>query len=233
MKILLDYGHCLIGSADMGEESNGRKEQDCTREIGYKVKAKLEFLGHTVIVCSCDSANSLMESLQYRVNTANKSDGDLFISIHLNAGGELGTEVFTYDAKQLIEANNILDEFVALGFKRRGIKYGSELYVIKNTNMKSILIKCCFIDADDMKKYNAENFANAILKGIVVQLPANTIEKKAEDISILDLQRFCNKLGITDFEGKTLIEDNQDSKRTQTAKIKLKAILQYILIGEN
>ena len=45
MKINLDMGHTLSG-ADTGAEGCGRREQDCTREIGYKVKAKLEALGH-------------------------------------------------------------------------------------------------------------------------------------------------------------------------------------------
>ena len=132
MKILLDCGHCLSGS-DTGAQGNGRKEQDCTREIGYKVKTKLEALGHTVIVCWCDSANSLMESLAYRVNTANKNGGDIFVSIHLNAGGGYGVEVFTYGARHLLEADRVINEIVALGFENRGIKDGSGLYVIKNS----------------------------------------------------------------------------------------------------
>lgn len=53
MKIALDYGHCLSG-ADTGLVGNGYKEQDCTREIGKLVKAKLEALGHTVIAVAPD-----------------------------------------------------------------------------------------------------------------------------------------------------------------------------------
>jgi len=173
MKILLDCGHCLSGS-DTGAQGNGRKEQDCTRGIGYKVKSKLESLGHTVIICSIDSSNSVMESLAYRVNTANKNGGDIFVSIHLNAGGGYGVEVFTYGAKHFAEADGVLNEIVALGFQNRGIKDGSGLYVIKNTNMTAMLIECCFMDTSDMDKYNEENFANSIVKGItgqVVQVP--------------------------------------------------------------
>ena len=97
MKILLDMGHTLSG-ADTGAEGCGRREQDCTREIGYKVKAKLEALGHTVVVCSKDSCSSLMDSLSYRANTANNAGGDLYIAIHLNAfnNNAYGTEVYTY-----------------------------------------------------------------------------------------------------------------------------------------
>ena len=169
MKILLDMGHCLSG-ADTGAIGNGRKEQDCTREIGEKVKSKLESLGHTVIICSCDNANSLGESLAYRVNKANKNGGDLYISIHLNAGGGYGIEIFTYGGKPFIEATRTLESFVALGLKNRGIKDGSDLYVIKNTAMESMLVECCFMDTNDMDKYNAESFTNAIVKGITGQV---------------------------------------------------------------
>lgn len=168
MKILLDCGHCLSG-ADTGAQGNGYKEQDCTREIGYKVKAKLEALGHSVMVVSCDSSSSVGESLAYRVNKANSNGGDLYISIHLNAGGGVGTEVYTYGAKHFTEADNVLKEICALGYQNRGIKDGSHLYVVRNTNMKAMLVECCFIDSSDMQKYNADNFANAIVKGITGQ----------------------------------------------------------------
>ena len=168
MKILLDMGHTLSGS-DTGAEGCGRREQDCTREIGYKVKAKLEAVGHTVVVCSKDSCSSLMDSLSYRANTANNAGGDLYIAIHLNAfnNNAYGTEVYTYGGKEFTEARNVLANIVALGYSNRGIKDGSRLYVIKNTSMKSMLVECCFIDnQSDMGRYNADNFANAIVKGI-------------------------------------------------------------------
>lgn len=168
MKILLDMGHTLSGS-DTGAEGCGRREQDCTREIGYKVKAKLEALGHTVVVCSKDSCSSLMDSLSYRANTANNAGGDLYLALHLNAfnGDAYGTEVYTYGSKEFEEAKNVLNNIVALGYHNRGIKDGSRLYIIRNTSMKSMLVECCFIDNEnDMYKYNAENIASAIVKGI-------------------------------------------------------------------
>lgn len=180
MKILLDMGHTLSG-ADTGAEGCGRREQDCTREIGYKVKAKLESLGHTVVVCSKDSCSSLNDSLSYRANTANNAGGDLYLAIHLNAfnGAAYGTEVYTYGGKEFIEAKNVLANIVALGYRNRGIKDGSHLYVIRNTSMKSMLIECCFIDnQSDMNRYDADNFANAIVKGIT----GETIDNMHEDV---------------------------------------------------
>lgn len=67
MKINLDMGHTLRG-ADTGAEGCGRREQDCIREIGYKVKTKLEVLGHNVCICSVDSASTVNENLVTRRN---------------------------------------------------------------------------------------------------------------------------------------------------------------------
>ena len=195
MKINLDMGHTLSG-ADTGAVGCGRKEQDCTREIGYKVKAKLEALGHSVCVCSIDSASTLNESLSARVNRANENGGDLYVSIHLNAGGGHGTEVYTYQGRENPIARNILNNICSLGYSNRGIK-GSNLYVINHTNMTAILIECCFIDSqEDMNRYNAENIANAIVKGITGQvISSNTTTHPIGNSKIAELQRIC---GVND-----------------------------------
>ncbi|OOM81829.1 sporulation-specific N-acetylmuramoyl-L-alanine amidase [Clostridium puniceum] len=168
MIIALDYGHCLSG-ADTGAQGNGYKEQECTREIGTLVKTRLEALEHTVIEVAPDSASSVSSSLNARVNNSPRN-ADLFVSIHLNAGGGVGTEVFTYGARELQGARNILNNIVSLGFVNRGIKDGSKLYVVKGPSCPSMLIELCFIDTySDMVKYaaNKENLANAIVSGII------------------------------------------------------------------
>ena len=174
-KFLVDCGHTLSG-ADTGAVGCGKLEQNLTREVGSKVIAKLQALGHTVVNCTVDYASTLSESLAARVNKANNSGGDLYICIHFNAsnGQGHGTEVFTYNGKELPQARNTLNNIVALGYTNRGIK-SANLYVINHTNMDAMLIECCFIDnASDMSKYNAENFANAIVKGLVGTTVATT-----------------------------------------------------------
>ncbi|MCB2354327.1 N-acetylmuramoyl-L-alanine amidase [Clostridium estertheticum] len=174
-KFLLDMGHCLKGF-DTGTQGYGKREEICTREVGYKVKSKLEALGHTVIIVSCDSANSVIESLAYRVDTANRIGGDLYIAIHLNSGGGFGTEIYTYNAKIFTEASNILKNFVGLGLTDRGIKDGSHLYVIHNTDMKSLLVECCFMDSkSDMDVYNSDKMSDAIVLGITGQKVTPTV----------------------------------------------------------
>lgn len=204
MKINLDMGHTLTGG-DTGAEGCGRREQDCTREIGYKVKAKLESLGHSVNVCSVDSASTLNESLAARVNNANSYGGDIYVSIHLNAGGGHGTEVYTHGGKEIKEARDVLNNICSLGYSNRGIKE-EDLYVINHTKMTAMLIECCFIDSqDDMNKYNAEDIANAIVKGLVGEGSNATVDNIQNNNSrssgfnewLSRLQNECNLQGFS------------------------------------
>lgn len=167
MKIVIDYGHCLSGY-DTGASGNGYREEVCTREIGKKVKAKLEQLGHTVYAVAPDYANSLRESLNTRVNAANSKGAAISVSIHLNAGGGRGVEIFTKDGQSFSQATNILNNMIALGYVNRGIKDGSELALVGSIWTTSMLVECGFIDtASDMAIYNPEKIADAIVKGLV------------------------------------------------------------------
>ena len=203
MKINLDMGHVLTG-ADTGAEGCGRREQDCTREIGYKVKAKLEALGHSICVCSVDSAGTVNESLAARVNKANANGGDLYVSIHLNAGGGHGTEVYTYQGREVSVARNVLNNICSLGYRNRGLKRAN-LYVINHTKMPAMLIECCFIDSsDDMSKFNAEDIANAIVNGLVGKTGNDTSNATGQQGNsgvssdwVRRLQEECNRQGFS------------------------------------
>ncbi|MGU9539665.1 N-acetylmuramoyl-L-alanine amidase [Clostridium tepidum] len=171
MKIGIDCGHTMSG-ADYGSKGVLRDESYLTREVGVRVANKLKTLGHTVINCYKDTCSSLNDSLSYRVNTANNNNVDLYVSIHFNAfnGNAHGTEVLTYGGKSFEEASRVLNNIVSLGYANRGIKDGSNLYVIRNTKSKAMLIECCFCDnSGDMSKFNADKMADAIVKGLTGQ----------------------------------------------------------------
>jgi N-acetylmuramoyl-L-alanine amidase len=55
-----------------------------------------------------ESASSVGDSLSQRYNKADNNNVDLFVSLHANAGGGVGTEVFTYNAKEIPEAREVL-----------------------------------------------------------------------------------------------------------------------------
>jgi len=204
MKICIDAGHTLTG-ADTGAEGCGYKEQDKTREIANKVQGKLIALGHVVFRSDVDSCTSLNDSLQHRVDVANNNNVDLFVSIHLNAGGGAGVEVYTYNGQENAIARSILNNLVTLGYANRGIK-GESLYVINHTHAPAMLVECGFIDnSNDMTLYNAENIANAIVKGITGQTVSTPTATATATIT--QLQTILNNLGYRDKNGNKLIVD--------------------------
>lgn len=98
-------------------------------------------------------------SLEDRVDYANtyKSDS-LYISIHANAGGGTGCEVFTAEncsSTSTAFANEIADQYYTFfpNERWRGVKK-RDFYVIKNTAMPAVLIECFFMDTErECKEY--------------------------------------------------------------------------------
>jgi len=166
MKIAIDLGHGV--GRDRGAVGIVT-EEEIINNVGRLLINKLKELGHTVIEVRPTSATSVIDSLSQRTTKANSNNADLYVSLHANAGGGTGAEVFTYKGKELKEARNVLNNLVSLGFRNRGIK-GNPLYVTGHTNANAMLIEVCFIDSQaDVNLYRSlgtEKIANAIVKGI-------------------------------------------------------------------
>lgn len=252
MKFGIDIGHNC--PPDSG--ANGIKSEDkLTMELGNKIIAKLESLGHTVISCKPNSASTVNQSLGSRCEKANNNRVDFFVSIHFNAFNEQanGTEVFAISDAGRKVAQRVLDEIVKLGFFNRGVKSGSHLYVLRRTNMPGILIEGCFIDsAKDMQLYDSEAMANAIVAGLTGNVsntptinptssipipvpiaPVSTVidEEGNKDKSILRLQQALNRLKITDKNNKPLAEDNGMGLATSSATEKFQRIVGILPTG--
>ena len=180
MKICLDYGHTLNGT-DSGAVGCGYREQDCTRELGRLIKAKLQALNHTVYETNVDGGvSSISDSMYKRYSVANNNNVDLCVSLHFNAGGGTGSEIYTYNAKDVAGASNILSKLNLLGFRNRGIKSGNGLAMVSKPICKAMLIEVCFIDTQaDMNTYanKKEEIANAIVEGLTGETVAQSSEK--------------------------------------------------------
>ena len=169
MKFGIDLGHGV--NPDRGAVGN-IAEETIINEVGTKVISKLRALGHSVIELRPSSASSVNDSLVQRYTKANNNNVDMCVSIHANAGEGVGTEVFTYNAKEVPQARAILNNIVSLGFRNRGIKDGSSLAIVKRSSATAMLIEVCFVDSSDTDLYNsvgAENIANAIVQGLTGQ----------------------------------------------------------------
>ena len=174
MIIGVDKGHTVQNGGVCGA-CGLLKESVENRPVGNKVIEKLRILGHTVIDCSCDYSKDRDEQLAAIVKKANAQKLDLFLSLHLNAGGGTGAEVYTTNTSGAkSEAKKLIDTYCnRTGFKNRGHKY-AEFYVLRHTVAPAMLIEMAFVDTEvDFKKWNdlgAELIANAIVEGITGQV---------------------------------------------------------------
>lgn len=169
-------------------------EGEHTRLVGNEVRRLLQAEGQGVFNCTVDKAATTNQSLELVVNQANREELDWFISIHFNAGGGQGVEVYTYEGRQYQDAIDVCKNISALGFKNRGVKAGTGFYVIRKTKAKSMLIEVCFVDTDDANKYlniGHKAIAKAIVEGVL-----NKKINENQTITsnwVLDLQKELNR----------------------------------------
>ena len=162
MRIVINAGHTKQGVGTGASKYLNESRE--TRKIAYELMKLLANTDHIVIPAVYDvSSNNLKEA----VTLSNNKAADLFISIHLNAGGGQGVEVYTWKGEKVKQAVSICNNIAALGFKNRGVKNGSNLYVIKHTKATALLVECCFVDSkEDAARYNVEAIAKAIYNAI-------------------------------------------------------------------
>lgn len=165
MKIAVNAGHTIQGKG-YGAVGYIRESVE-TREVVGELITLLKKKGHQVVDATVDSSTNYTSKVVKIVNNANV---DLFISVHFNAGGGYGSEVFTWKGKKLTRATKICENLNKLGFRNRGVKNGSNFYVIKKTKPEALLIEVCFVDSLlDTTLYNklgAKKIAEAIVNSI-------------------------------------------------------------------
>lgn len=139
------------------------------RAVKNKVIEYLRAAGHTVYDCTDDSGRTQNANLLSIVSKCNQHKVDLDISIHLNAGGGTGVEVWNYDSRTKTISDRICSNVgTALGIRNRGTKYNPQLYVLRNTKSFALLVECCFVDSiTDRDHWDAEKCAKAIAEGVL------------------------------------------------------------------
>ena len=188
--VFLDPGH---GGRDPGAVYNGLREKDLNMSIYRKLRSELEKLGYTVLTSR--DKDVYVDYVTERSEMVNKTDADVFISIHFNATGvpganRSGVETYIYepdpditprinkvahdDPTRLSEskrlADNIHNSVVSIaGANDRGVR-GSNYAVLRETVKPAVLLELGYIDSPEYKKISDDKYQNKLVEGIVTGL---------------------------------------------------------------
>jgi hypothetical protein len=161
-------GHAPSNSGGAGGAVGILNESNEARKVKDQVIFYLRNNGHTVYDCTSNQGLTQNGVLKDIVSKCNAHSVDLDVSIHFNAGGGKGVEVWCYDNGTSAVASRICNAIAGLGFANRGVKYSKQLYVLSTTKSPAILIECCFVDSQtDANIYNVDKMASAIVEGIL------------------------------------------------------------------
>lgn len=145
--IFIDAGH---GGADGGCESGKVLEKNVNLEIAKAVKERLEDWGYKVIMSREDDTYISKED---RVDAANSSGADIFVSIHQNFSKYSkvkGMEVW-YDGTDTNRDNERLAQLIkehtidTTASIERELRENADFYVTGNTTMPACLIETGFL----------------------------------------------------------------------------------------
>lgn len=222
MKIFVDAGHNYSGY-DTGAAGNGLREQEVTFFIADSLRELLTRAGHTVRMSRNKLTDNIgknaKDSVNARAREANGWGADLFVSIHCNAGGGIGTETLVYSAtgKAADAAKRVQASIVSrMGTVNRGIKERPGLGVLRLTSMPALLVETAFIDNKkdaELLRTRTGDFAAAICAGITggqaeapapqeaapltaMQMPDGTWVQEIEPSAFEIVVRDCTKRGV-------------------------------------
>ena len=215
-KIAARGGHtelCTGASALIDELTEDRKVTAAVikylRELGNEVLDVTPPVNYT---------SDEYQDLAYGVNKANEWGADLFVSFHFNKAydsynGALGSEVCVYSTHEI--AQRVVNALEKLGFKNRGQKVRTNLYELKHTNMKAMIVETCFIEAtEDVALYRkigpdaiGKAIAEAISNKTTTTTPVSNTDESTNGVNntqtstgdnwISRLQTECNKQGFS------------------------------------
>ncbi len=175
--IYIDPGH---GGSDPGAMYKNIHEADLNLKISKKLEEKLASLGAIVYMTRYgdydlsvnNTINRKRSDLSRRGNIINRSDCDLFLSIHLNAeetGIWRGAEVYYDDINKENETiAKIMQEQMKkyLGSKR-SVKKTDDLYLQKRIERPGVLIEAGFLsNSSDRYLLTQDTYQNKIATAI-------------------------------------------------------------------
>ncbi|CAN5504975.1 hypothetical protein BH11ARM2_BH11ARM2_12180 [soil metagenome] len=179
--IVVDPGH---GGHDSGAKGGDAREKELTLAIGKLLADELSAQGATVILTR---KTDVFIPLDARANMANRSQADLFISVHINStgGSPSQTGSITFFHNQIPQCKLLADciqrevarvnQLPNLGTWSDTRIYRSGFAVLRQTKMPGVLLELGFINhpRDRARMLTADfqqKIARAVVKGVRVYL---------------------------------------------------------------
>lgn len=229
--VVLDPGH---DASHGGTSGNGLLEKNLNLKIAQFCKKELEkYSGVKVYMTrtgdACPNGGSAVSAgicNQKRVDYAASVGANVYVSIHNNAGGGNGAEVYYPNANYRPDlsttgqglAQKIIDQLVALGLKNRGIKirnsasgdsyndgtlmdyYGVIRRSKNNYNIPAIIVEHAFVDSSD-----AASFLNS--------------DTKLKKLGVADATGIAQYFGLTKKDSNVETKENQPAGPLQRVEI--------------
>ncbi len=181
INIFIDQGHNPSGTFNSGAEANGVTESEVNYQVGIYLQNLLNNDSRFAARVSRPTPTTVLgtnntTSLAERVRLANEWPANYFISIHCNSNPDPavnGTEIYIYQygTQSNWFAEPIMDSItMTVGTNDNGIRANPSLYVLRRTNMPSILIELGYVtntsDAERLRN-DQYQFAYGIYLGIL------------------------------------------------------------------
>ena len=186
--IFLDPGH---GGKDPGAVYYNTNEKDLTILVYKKLRKELDGLGYTVL--SSRDSDVFVDYVTERSRMVNKTDSDIFISIHFNASGNpasntAGIQTYSYEADssypskinqywhnhpdRISESNRLAADIHSSLLAETGAKDAGRLRrsfaVLRETNKPAVLLELGYIDNfNENQQVRSDAYQNRLVAGIV------------------------------------------------------------------
>ena len=186
--IFLDPGH---GGRDSGAFYYNIAEKDLNMQVYKKLRKELEGLGYTVLTSR--ESDVYVDFVTERSKMVNKTNADMFISIHFNATSNSasnvsGIQTYSYEQNpdyptkinsqwhnhpdRISESNRLAAAIhssllAETGAKNAGLLHGS-FAVLRETNKPAVLLELGYMsNFDENQRIRNDAYQNKLVKGIV------------------------------------------------------------------
>ena len=186
--IFLDPGH---GGKDPGASYYNITEKELNMQVYQKLRKELEGLGYTVL--SSRDSDVFVDFVTERSRMVNKTDSDIFISIHFNASGSpasnrSGIQTYSYEEAagypskinpywhnhpdRISESNRLAADIHSSLLAETGAKDAgllqSSFAVLRETDKPAVLLELGYIDNfNENQQIRSDAYQNRLVAGIV------------------------------------------------------------------